>query len=59
MLDFVSFTEFYLSRVEQWMEKEKMYFTFRIVDICKFYVHKIIYFKYISSYFFIDVKRGK
>lgn len=36
-----------------------MYFTFRIVDICKFYVHKIIYFKYISSYFFIDVKRGK
>ena len=63
MLDLASFTDYYLSQVEQWMESvrwsKKMYFKFRIVDICIFYVHKILYFKYICSYFFTDVKRGK
>ena len=61
MLDFVSFIDFYFSQMTvdggcyKFKRKEEMYFTFRIVDICIFSVHKIIYFKYISSYFFTDV----
>lgn len=60
--DFVSFLFFLFiangtvdGECYEFKREEELYFTFRIVDICIFSVHKIIYFKYISTYFFTDV----